>query len=164
MNPTKDNMLYLPIKQNYFDEIVAGTKKKEYRDISPTTYKKYLDCDEEGNPYANDEVLSPEDLEYYGADLLMACKDGKFPFYFREDIKFLNLAVGYNKERDTAIVEVESITAQIPNDRNGHQMRFNINADGSPDITPEGKFCMWQAVFQLGKVVELHRKDEDLSV
>ena len=164
MNPTKDDMLYLPIKQNYFDEIVAGTKKKEYRDISPTTYKKYLDCDEEGNPYANDEVLSPEDLEYYGADLLMACKDGKFPFYFREDIKFLNLAVGYNKERDTAIVEVESITAQIPNDRNGHQMRFNINADGSPDITPEGKFCMWQAVFQLGKVVELHRKDEDLPV
>lgn len=26
MNPTKENSLYLTIKQQYFDEIVAGTK------------------------------------------------------------------------------------------------------------------------------------------
>jgi len=42
--PSKDNSLYLTIKQVYFDQIVAGTKKDEYRDITPTTYKKYLEC------------------------------------------------------------------------------------------------------------------------
>lgn len=31
--PTKENTLYLPIKQVYFDQIIAGTKKEEYREI-----------------------------------------------------------------------------------------------------------------------------------
>lgn len=30
MKPTKENTLYLTIKQKYFDEIMAGTKKNEY--------------------------------------------------------------------------------------------------------------------------------------
>ena len=48
--PTKGNSLYLTIKQVYFDQIVAGTKKEEYREIKDTTYKKYLDTDEYGCP------------------------------------------------------------------------------------------------------------------
>ena len=43
MKPTKQNTLYLTIKQKYFDEIVAGTKKNEYREIKDTTATKYLD-------------------------------------------------------------------------------------------------------------------------
>lgn len=31
--PTKQNTLYLPIKQIYFDQIIAGTKREEYREI-----------------------------------------------------------------------------------------------------------------------------------
>ena len=31
MIPTKENTLYLPIKQIYFDQIIAGTKKEEER-------------------------------------------------------------------------------------------------------------------------------------
>src|SRR5699024_6338364 len=31
--PTKENTLYLPIKQIYFEQIIAGTKDKEYREI-----------------------------------------------------------------------------------------------------------------------------------
>ena len=157
--PTKENTLYLPIKQVYFDQIIAGTKKEEYREVTPTTYKKYLDCDEYGEPYYDDEVLTEEDMDFYGGDLLMACKDGKFPFFFRDDIEFLSLAVGYNKKRDTAIVEVTDITAEIAEMEKG-KTRFNITEDGKPDFTPDGKFCFWQAVFHLGKVVELHRKDE----
>lgn len=158
-NPTKTNTLYLPIKQIFFDQIIAGVKKEEYRDITPSTYKKYLDCDEGGNPYCDDEVLTMEDLEFYDADLLMACKDGKFPFFFREDIKFLDLAVGYSKERDTATVEVTNITPQILVKPNG-ESRFNFGANGEPIFTPDGKFCMWQAVFHIGKVIEVHRKGE----
>ena len=36
--PTKANSLYLTIKQVYFDQIVAGTKKEEYREVKDTTY------------------------------------------------------------------------------------------------------------------------------
>ncbi len=32
MTQTKENTLYLPIKQVYFDAIIAGTKKEEYRE------------------------------------------------------------------------------------------------------------------------------------
>ena len=160
MKPTKENSLYLTIKQQFFDEIIAGTKKEEYRDISPTTYKKYLQCDEYGEPYYKTDVLAEEDLDFYDVDLLMACKNGEFPFFFREDIKFLKLAVGYNKERDTATVEVTDITPLIPTNREGQLMRFNFTPDGKPDFTSDGQFCTWQAVFHLGKVVETLRKEK----
>ena len=35
-------ILTLIIKQKYFDEIVAGTKKNEYREIRPNNTKKYV--------------------------------------------------------------------------------------------------------------------------
>ena len=76
--PTKENSCYLVIKQIYFDEIMAGTKKIEYRDLNPTNRKKLL---------LND----------------------RWP-YKPKDIKFLNLAVGYAKERDCGIVEVTGFT------------------------------------------------------
>ena len=39
-------------------------------------------------------------------------------------------------------------------------MRFNFTPEGKPDYTPDGKFCLWQAVFHLGEVVEVDRKGE----
>ena len=36
MKPTRQNTLYLTIKQVFFDEIIAGTKTKEYREIKNT--------------------------------------------------------------------------------------------------------------------------------
>ncbi len=155
----KKDALYLTIKQVYFDQIIKGTKKEEYRDISPNTYKKYLACEEDGYPCINAEVLSEEDLEFYDGDVLYAYKDGKFPFYF-QDIKYLNLAVGYNKERDTATVEVTDITPLIAKDKQGNDARFDINENGEVKPNKNGKFCMWQTVFHLGKIVELHRKGE----
>ena len=136
--PTKENTLYLTIKQVYFDQIMAGTKKEEYRDISPNTFKKYLACDKQGIPYVNMENYNENDFEFYGPleEFLMACKDGKFPFYFREDIKFLNLAVGYNKVRDTAIVEVTDITPMITKNNKGQEVRFNVNNEGRPVMDP----------------------------
>lgn len=152
--PSKENSLYLPIKQVYFDQIIAGTKTEEYRDILQTTYKKYLACDEEGNIYYNEEILTDEDMDWYDEEWFMACKDGKFPYYFRKDIKFLNLAVGYNKNRDTAIVEVKSITPRIHPDAEGKDYRFDFDGEGRQVMDPNGPFCLWQAVFHLGKVVE----------
>ena len=37
-----ENTLYLPIKQKYFDERVAGTKDEEFREIKDTTFTNYL--------------------------------------------------------------------------------------------------------------------------
>ncbi len=33
MTPAKENILYLPIKQVYFDQILSETKKEECREI-----------------------------------------------------------------------------------------------------------------------------------
>lgn len=41
-------VLYLPIKQKFFDEIINGTKTKEYREVKPTTIKKLLQLDKDG--------------------------------------------------------------------------------------------------------------------
>jgi len=152
--PNKNNSLYLPIKQVYFDQIMAGTKKEEYREISPNTYKKYLACDEGGMPFFDDEIITPEEMEWYGEEWLMACKNGKFPYYFKKSIKFLNLAVGYNKVRDTATVEVTDITPMIGKNPKGQELRFDYGDDGKPIMNPNGNFCMWQAVFHLGEIVE----------
>ena len=151
--PTKQNTLYLPIKQVYFDQIIAGTKQDEYREIGPNTYKKYLACDENGDPLIKD-FLTDDDLDFYGAELLMACKDGQFPFFFREDIKFLALAVGYNKVRDTATIEVTSITPMIGTNPKGQELRFDFDENDKLVLSPTGKFCMWIADFHLGKVIE----------
>ena len=60
MKPTKENTLYLTIKQVYFDAIVAGLKKEEYREIKNTTYKKYLEVDEEGWPLYHSGLIDAE--------------------------------------------------------------------------------------------------------
>lgn len=86
---TPHNSLYLPIKQVYFDAIIEGTKKIEFREIKKTTAKRYVVTNEDGTFAKN--------------------PDGKTPF-LPKNIKYLNLAVGYNKERDMATAEVGKIT------------------------------------------------------
>ena len=41
-------ILTLSIKQKFFDDIVAGTKKEEYREVTPISDHKYLQIDDEG--------------------------------------------------------------------------------------------------------------------
>ena len=73
-------MLTLNIKKVYFDEIISGTKKIEYRELKQTTLNKYTYVDEaDGKRY----------LRRYDA---------------------LRLFVGYNKDRESALVQVTDIT------------------------------------------------------
>lgn len=133
----KDNTLYLPIKQVYFDQIVAGTKKEEYREVKyGITSTRYLRHDGLGNLVLNPAVTE-DDEEYYVDDY----NDGNFPFLPKQ-FKYLNIAVGYAKERDTAIVEVDSITFEPA----------KIFGQG------EKKFAWWLIVFHLGNVVQVNRK------
>ena len=157
MKPTKENTLYLPIKQIYFDAITAGTKKEEYREIKDTTFKKYLDTSiEEGNVMFKcyDEKVNPE-LEL---DIMMY-NNGVYPFCPKE-YKYLNLAVGYEKERDTATVEVTDISFEQAKDKNGNFVRFFWDEENGFRADNNGDSTMWNIVYHLGNVIELHRKGE----
>ena len=132
--PNRENTLYLPIKQVYFDQIIAGTKKEEYREIKEgITATKYLIKDPNTKYKLNTEVTSPG-VEYFIDDY----NNGNFPFLPRQ-YKYLNLVVGYAKERDTAIVRVEGFSFQP------ERIRVNL-------------YAYWVIAFHLGEVVELHRK------
>ena len=130
--PNSANTLYLPIKQEFFDAIIKGTKKVEYREVKETTAKRYLYFDGK-KPRLNTEVTDPT-LDYYFDDF----NGGMFPFVPKQ-FKYLNLAVGYSKNRDTAIVEVEKITF-------------------APTEIRAKLFCYWIEEFHIGRVVEVHRK------
>lgn len=129
---TKENTLYLPIKQMYFDQILAGVKKEEYREIKDSTAARYLQRD--GKELVKNKLVTSPMRKYYIDDY----NDGRFPF-LPKDIKYLDLAVGYAKDRDTATVEVTGITfetAQVFND----------------------KIAWWVVVFHIGRVITSYRK------
>ena len=134
MKPTKENTLYLPIKQVYFDQIIAGTKTEEYREKKEgITANRYLLKGLSGSYVTNPDVTE-SGRQYYIDDY----NGGHFPF-LPKPYKYLSLAVGYNKERDTAIVEVTGY-------------RF------IPDLIRANKFAFWQIAYQIGRIVEVHRK------
>lgn len=130
--PNSANTLYLPIKQVFFDQIIEGTKKVEYREVKSTTAKRYL-VYVDGKPKVNEAVTDPS-LDYELDDF----NGGKFPFMPKQ-YKYLNLAVGYSQNRDTAIVEIEKITF-------------------TPDMIRAKMFCYWIEEFHISRVVEVHRK------
>lgn len=132
--PTKENTLYLPIKQVYFDQIIEGSKDEEFREIKEgITANRYLLKDVTGKYVLNPEVTE-SGKEYFIDDY----NSGQFPFMPKQ-YKYLALAVGYAKERDTAIVEVTGF-------------RF------IPEMIRSNLYAFWIIAFKLGKVKELKRK------
>ncbi len=96
--------LYLVIKKVYLDKIVKGTKQIEYREIKDKTYKRYIEVDEDGVPFW--EKRATEGLPRTDMDYLFQIN--RCP-YIPKDIRYLDLAAGYNKDRDTAVVELGGI-------------------------------------------------------
>lgn len=127
-----NNTLYVPLTQDVFDEIVNGKKKVHTRTLKDAIAKRFLVFDED-KPKLNPEVTDPT-LDYYLDDL----NDGKFPFVPKQ-FKYINFAVGYARQRDTAIVELEKITF-------------------TPSDIRANKFCSWVEEFHISRVVEVHRK------
>ena len=138
--PTKENTLYLPIKQVYFDQIIEGTKKAEYREVKEgITANRYL-LKENGKYVLNPEAVEDMNATYYIDDY----NNGKFPFV-PKPYKYLSLAVGYAKERDTALVEVTGFSFE--------PQMIRYDREGKPFS------CFWVLAFHLGKVIELYRKN-----
>lgn len=104
-------VLNLIIKQKYFDAIMQGRKVQEFREIRPTTAKKLVELDEEGYQVI-DEHQNSVPIKY-------------------DAIRFF---VGYNKDRDSALVEVKSayceIFTQSLKDEEGNPMLFEADENG----------------------------------
>ena len=98
-------ILQLIIKQKFFDEILAGKKKQEFREIRPNTQKKYCELDEEGYCKEVDGILIPR---HYDA------------------IRFY---VGYNKDRASALVEVKGAHIELFEDENHNLIEYDYNGD-----------------------------------
>lgn len=134
--PTKENTLYLPIKQVYFDQIIAGAKKEEYRKVKESiTANRYLLKGENGKYVVNTDVADAT-KEWYIDDY----NNGYFPFVHKP-YKYLYLAVGYAKERDTALVSIDGYRF-IPN-----MIRSNL-------------YAFWQIAYRIGSVIEVKRKNQ----
>lgn len=133
MKPIKENTLYLPIRKVYFDEIIAGTKTTEYREIKDTTAKRYLLTNDQGRFIPDPNVPGSESCEY-----IDDYNGGRFP-YFPRPYKYLSLAVGYAKERDTAIVEV-------------------VGYSFEPHIIRGNRYAFWVIAYHLGRIAEVKRK------
>ena len=137
---TKENTLYLPIRQIYFDQIIEGTKTEEFREVKEgITANRYLQKADNVSGYALNPDCTENGKQYFIDDY----NGGNFPF-LPKPIKYLDLAVGYAKERDTATVEVVGFSFKPE--------MIRCDRDGKP------QFCFWVISFHLGKVVKLHRK------
>ena len=131
-------VLNLIIRQKYFDAILAGRKVQEFREVRPTTIKKLLQLDEEG--------FEIEDVEGNAQPI----KYDAIQFY-----------VGYNKDRDNALVEVVGAHCEIFVDENNEPITYEHGRD------KDGNPLVWvaeQVVFDLGKVLSHNIRDKSKKV
>nr|DAQ35913.1 MAG TPA: ASCH domain protein [Caudoviricetes sp.] len=98
-------ILTLIIKQKFFDEILQGKKKQEFREIRPNTQKKYCQLDAEGYCVEKYGELQPK---HYDA------------------IRFL---VGYNKDRASALVEVKDAKIELFEDENHNLIEYKYQGE-----------------------------------
>lgn len=116
-------ILSLIIKQKYFDEILAGTKTQEFRENRPNTFRKYCELDEEGYALFDEEkgIFVPKQYDA---------------------IRFF---VGYQKNRQSALVEIKDAKIEIFVDEKGEPITYF--ADGEEWIAS-------QVVYDLGRIIE----------
>lgn len=124
------NVLTLSIKQKFFDEILAGNKTQEFREIRPNTSQKYVRYKVGDKEYKHFEEV-PEDQE---PEVVPVEYDA---------IKFL---IGeYKGTRPFAIVEVKGAKVEILTDEDGNEIPYEV--DGV-------EYVMAQIVYDLGKVLD----------
>ena len=101
------NILTLIIKQKYFDEILAGTKTVETREIRHNNFKKYCEVDDEGYALFDEE-------------------NGVFVAKKYDAIRFY---VGYAKDRASALVEVTDANIGIFVDEDGNEVVYEAKGE-----------------------------------
>lgn len=109
-------VLYLPIKQCYFDAIIDGSKVEEFRDITPNNVKRYVQLDDEG--YEMEDELGDAVPVHYD---------------------YIHFAVGYSKERDEALVEITDNYIEVAQEAMRREdddsiILFEGEKDGKPNL------------------------------
>lgn len=127
-------VLNLIIKQKYFDEILSGEKTEEYREVKPTTFKKYLKYVVDDKEY---DSLDDPALEYLKGDF-------DFDIAIRE-YDALRLYVGYNKNRDSMLVEVKDAFITFFTDENDEEITYEYKGN---------TYVESMMTYVLGKVLE----------
>ncbi len=89
----------------------------------------------------------------------MMYNNGVYPF-LPIDYKYLNLAVGYEKDRDTAIVEVVDISFELAKDKNGKIVRVFWDEENEFRADDKGDSAIWNVVYHLGEIIEKDLKSE----
>ena len=131
-------VLNLIIKQKYFDAIMSGRKVQEFREVRPSTVKKYIEIDEDG--YERED------------------EDGNAIPVKYDAIRFY---VGYNTDRDSALVEVVGAHCEIFVDEEENPITYEHGVDSN------GVPLQWvaeQVVYDLGKILEHNIRDKSKKV
>lgn len=119
-------ILTLIIKQKWFDEIMNGTKKIEYRELTPQNAHKLVEFDDEGYMVEGQDIEHPNVPKKYDA------------------IRFY---VGYAKDRDTALVKIENIEAKPIKTDDG-----KFIYEGEPESPDFWVYVMIE--YHLGEIIE----------
>lgn len=129
--------LTLNLKRVYFDQILAGEKTHEYRDIFPENTKKFVYYTIGDQEFAGDAELPSEE----------ECPGEVIPHPVHYDrIKFLTGA--YSGKRPYMVVEVKDAQINFVTDENGEQIIVLDEATGI-------EFVAAQLDYTLGKIIEV---------
>lgn len=127
-------ILTLSIKQKYFNEILSGEKKQEFREIRPSNSKRYVIYELNGKEYTDPDTLPSEDEEQGELNL----KPVKY-----DAIKFLTGE--YKDKRPFAIVEVKDANIELFCDEEGNDITYEYKGE---------TYIAAQVVYDLGEVLE----------
>ena len=103
--------LTLSLKRKYFDEILAGKKTHEYREVRPNNTKKYVHLLCEGKFYEDDDPAF-DDTDPNSPVEIVAKKYDAIKFY----------TGAYEGKRPYMLVEVKEADAVIEVDENGKDL------------------------------------------
>lgn len=118
--------LTLSIKQVFFDEILAGKKTSEFREVTPTTLKRYVNC-----------VYNEDDKD-----------ENSFLFYDLIPYKTITFYTGQFKGKRKGI-KIECLGANVEHDEDDKGKNIFINDENGQPICPSAVI-----EYKLGEIIE----------
>lgn len=135
------NILTLSLKRKYFDEILAGKKTHEYREVRPSNTKKYVHLLCEGKFYEDDDPAFDETNPDSPVEIVAKKYDA---------IRFYTGA--YSGKRPYMLVEVKEVEAFIESDDEGNDL---VLKDGNGE-----EYVAVTVDYTLGQILEVNENPE----
>lgn len=135
------NILTLSLKRKYFDEILAGKKTHEYREVRPSNTKKYVHLLCEGKFYEDNDPAFDETNPDSPVEIVAKKYDA---------IRFYTGA--YSGKRPYMLVEVKEAEAIIESDDEGNDL---VLKDGNGE-----EYVAVTVDYTLGQILEVNENPE----